>query len=192
MTKVFDENSVEINTVCAASANKDKLDIYNNETKQDIKTSFGMLVIFKTIQYFAELGYKNIILNCNLDLVPYYYKNLFFEIGTHKNNNLTKQVYKPNGKFYFKEFIENHLELMDTISITEKNNYMSVEITEDDIFIKMFFNVDKWFKKLKSHMQRRIDVLEDFFEKYKDDPDILRSNNKEYFEPTFEYVEYLR
>uniref|UniRef100_A0A6C0DM94 Uncharacterized protein n=1 Tax=viral metagenome TaxID=1070528 RepID=A0A6C0DM94_9ZZZZ len=157
-------NCPNIELVCAMKPLSHRIKDLNKDTIKEVKISLGLLLLFKCIQYFKEKNEKKIILECNYNLINYYYYNLFFEIGVSD-----KFKYKINSKPVntgYNIVLLDDERIGDDTSLSkyraydyydEKEKYIHKAI-EKTLF-KMYLDIDKKYNKVERHIERRIEYL---------------------------------
>ena len=156
-------NCPNIELVCAMKPLSHRIEDLNKDTIKEVKVSLGLLLLFKCIQYFKEKNEKKVILECNYNLINYYY-NLFFEIGVSD-----KFKYKINSKpvntGYNIVLLDDKRIGDDTSSLKyraydyydEKEKYIHKAI-EKTLF-KMYLDIDKKYNKIEKNVERRTDYI---------------------------------
>jgi hypothetical protein len=153
-----------IDLVCAMKPLSHRIEGINKDTIKEVKISLGLLLLFKCIQYFKEKNEKKIILECNYNLINYYYYNLFFEIGVSD-----KFKYKINSKPVntgYNIVLLDDERIGDDTSLSKYRAYDYYDKKEKYIhkaiektLFKMYLDIDKKYNKVERHIERRIEYL---------------------------------
>jgi len=168
---VFDEECPFIDAICAMKPYDTELLKDFNNIKNDIKFNIGMISIFKCIQYFKELGYKYILLECNKDLI-FYYTQLYFKVGTNPDNDYSK-CFKHSDRQTILNIINESDKRAETINLKDIEYTMAYHGGEKGASLKeqleyilfyMYFDVEKYYNKLYRFIEGRFYNLFDAYE----------------------------
>ncbi len=168
---VFNEECPFIDAICAMKPyNAELLKDFNN-IKNDIKFNIGMISIFKCIQYFKELGYKYVLLECNKDLI-FYYQKLYFKVGTNPSNDYSK-CFKHNNRHTILNIINESDRRAKNVNIKDIEYTMAYYGGEKEASLKeqlefilfyMYFDIEKYYHKLYRCIEARFYNLFDAYE----------------------------
>ena len=166
-----DKDTIKLESVCAIKPyDTSVMKEFNENIKRDIKLNLGMITIFKCIQYFKELGYKYVILECNSDLI-FYYTNLYFKVGTSRKNDYSK-CFKHNYRITILNIIREsdirerkcHIEDIENSTAYYGTKYgVDPKSMIDELLFYMYFDIEKYYHKLYNTLEGR---LSDVFQTY--------------------------
>jgi len=159
-----------LNLICALKTDVNVLDHEKDNIKEVVRVNLGMIITFKAIQYFKENGHKIILLECNYKLFFYYNEKLLFKVGTGPDN--TYQMRRT-------EFLTAKLAALHNTNMFERSSHkapfliydsfdekLAVQNKEEafkDTLFTMYFDVDRYFKRLRRSVSDRIyDVSKHF------------------------------
>ena len=166
---VFGEDVPMINTLCAIKPYNFSLENVSTE-QNEVKLNIGMITLFKCIQYFKELNYKYVNLECHYELINYYL-NLFFKLGKHpksdysncrrgKASHTAEKVVKESDKR------ENQSSVIDALNVIGYHGYIKGDDENNHIgnyMFYMYFNIEKYFTNLKRELESRLEYANELF-----------------------------
>jgi hypothetical protein len=178
---VFKEKIPMINTLCAIKPYNVSLELTSTE-QNEVKLNIGMITVFKCIQYFKELGYKYVNLECHYELINYYL-NLFFKLGQHPKSDYSK-CRKGNpihtAQYIIRESDKRELEssIIDSSNVIGYYGAVQGRKTVDIIDMLSFylyFDIEKYFTNLKQELESRLEYANELFKDKKLFDDIQKN-----------------